>query len=397
MNKEVKKLNEFLGTAFRLINQLDDKSVNDREVVNSFLKGLEKLNQKIEDPELKKYIKWLSDREAYSFWEKEVFETWWDPWEGASKGARKIKPIVWYVWDPVKKEFARYPTRKLIKIVLHLRLYNLIGEFLKKAPDGKDIIGQELLDVKNGLSLDYSLDDILEILGDEKLVQKSEEILKVVEKKKKEFEALSFSLDEVSKLVEKRVYDPETREKLGDWVYWVPIFLSTTPSGLRSFLIDRLENIEDLIGRVNKLREEKLRPPTHLKDEIEAQKNLFRTGFFALLDYVNSELKSNYPKSEWFEEILTKKEKKIEEKPLVRRKVKRILRTRKRELSEESILEVLESGPLTAMEIKERLVNLGFEVDEDSFSNLITSLSAKGKIELTYGPSGIKWKIRTEN
>ncbi|RLG18714.1 hypothetical protein DRN63_00990, partial [Nanoarchaeota archaeon] len=101
--------------------------------------------------------------------------------------------------------------------------------------------------------------------------------------------------------------------------------------------------------------------------------------------------------SEWFEEILTKKEKKIEEKPLVRRKVKRISRARKRELSEESILEILESGPLTAMEIKEKLVNLGFEVDEDTFSNLITSLSAKGKIELAYGPSGIKWKIRTEN
>jgi len=186
--EEVNKLNRFLKVAFDLINQLDNEDVDDRKIVDSFRNELEKLREDFKDPELKEYIKWLNNEKSYEFWEEEFL---------TPRGTKETAQIIWRSWDLSTKKLIEYPTRKIIKNTLSWRSWNLAGKFLEKAQDSNDILGQELLDLKNGLGLDCNLDDVVEILGNENFKPKIEETLEVVNREKEKLEAISLSLEKV--------------------------------------------------------------------------------------------------------------------------------------------------------------------------------------------------------
>jgi len=198
----------------------------------------------------------------------------------------------------------------------------------------------------------------------------------------------------------RKVYDSNTRKKLSDWAYLMPAYLSPLIAHFRANFIEQLFQMEENIKKINEIRQKigKSSNPyiNFLKNEIEAHKQLFRLNFFKLINYVNKELEEKQPRGEWYEErgVPVEKAEFVEEVKPPRKKKIPTIAEQKMELSESLILEILKERPLTAMEIKEKLTNLECEFNEDSFSNLITSMSREGKIELTYGPTGIRWKIR---
>lgn len=401
MRKELEELNRFLREGLGLINQLSLPSVDEKKIVEAYRNALTRLLEGIDDSELRKYLKRELAEDSHDFWgEIEVGLVLWDARKQLPMVTTVSAPKEWFCWDVNEKRFCRTESRELIRATLYLRLYNLIGKFLERCGDGDRILAQQLMDLKNGLSLEYDLGDVGEILGEGALVDKAKEIASKLDLRA--IEAVSLPLERMLDLASTPYYDVEVRRKLGDKTYLLPANLDDTVGRVRTLLTQNLCQIEQYATQAKFLRVRKC--PRDVREKvkrffmqrIEEKKDVVRRTVASLLAYVNQKLGELKVDDDWWEveerfETLGMKDETGEAKMV--RKPKKVEEVGSKALNKEAVLQVLEEGSATLPELERRLSALNYEFSSSELSTLITSLRSEGKIKLVPTPQGLKWEL----
>jgi len=402
MERGLEELNKFLKEALDLVNQLSLPNADERKIVETYRNSLRRFSERIEDLELKAYLqKELAD-EAYNFWgEVELEAIFWDVRRRLPIVTKTTVPKQWFCWDVDKKQFRGTESREIIKETLYLRLYNLIGKFLERQEDGNRILAQQLMDLKNGITLEYNLDDVAEILGGEILIDKAKELSSKLDLPK--IEMISLPLEQMLNLASTPYYSVEVRTKLGDKVFLLPANLNDIAMRVRTLLTRNLCQIEEYATQAMLLKTR--RCPRDVKEKvrksfmqrIEEKKKVFRETVASLVTYVDQKLGELKVEDDWWE-VEEKFEKVIgegrtEEKMKRVRKSEKMVEEKGKALNREAILQVLGEGNATFQELEERLIALNYEFSTSELSALITSLRSEGKIKLVPTPQGLKWEL----